>query len=68
MSICYTLGSSLSFMWIMFSTSIFSNFDLNEHEKMVLTYDVMQITLNLFVPLYVYWKNIKQFTTYLLSK
>lgn len=68
MSICYTLGSSLSFMWIMFSTSIFSNFDLNEHEKMVLTYDVMQLTLNLFVPLYVYWKNIKQFTTYLLSK
>lgn len=68
MSIHYTIGSSLSFMWIMFSTSIFSNFDLNEHEKMVLTYDVMQITLNLFVPLYVYWKNIKQFTTYLLSK
>ena len=68
MSICCTLGSSLSFMWIMFSTSIFSNFDLNEHEKMVLTYDVMQLTLNLFVPLYVYWKNIKQFTTYLLSK
>ena len=68
MSICYTLGSSLSFMWIMLSTSIFSNFDLNEHEKMVLTYDVLQITLNLFVPLYVYWKNIKQFTTYLLSK
>ena len=68
MSICYTLGSSLSFMWIMFSTSIFSNFDLNEHEKMVLTYDVMQLTLNLFVPLYVYWKNINKFTTYLLSK
>ena len=68
MSIHYTIGSSLSFMWIMFSTSIFSNFDLNEHEKMVLTYDVMQLTLNLFVPLYVYWKNIKQFTTYLLSK
>ena len=68
MSIHYTIGSSLSFMWIMFSTSIFSNFDLNEHEKMVLTYDVMQITLNLFVPLYVYWKNIKQFTTYIFSK
>ena len=68
MSVYYTIGSSLSFMWIMFSTSIFSNFDLNEHEKMVLTYDVMQLTLNLFVPLYVYWKNIKQFTTYLLSK
>ena len=68
MSVCYNIGSSLSFMWIMFSTSIFSNFDLNEHEKMVLTYDVMQLTLNLFVPLYVYWKNIKQFTTYLLSK
>ena len=68
MSVYYTIGSSLSFMWIMFSTSIFSNFDLNEHEKMVLTYDVMQITLNLFVPLYVYWKNIKQFTTYIFSK
>ena len=68
MSVCYNIGSSLSFMWIMFSTSIFSNFDLNEHEKMVLTYDVMQITLNLFVPLYVYWKNIKQFTTYVFSK
>ena len=41
----------------LFYDIILNYFSLNRDEKMLLTQDFVEITLNLCIPLYMYWKN-----------
>ena len=42
---------------ILFYNFILNYFSLNRDEKMLLTQDFVEISLNLCIPLYMYWKN-----------
>ena len=42
---------------ILFYNFILEHFRLNRDEKMLLTQDFVEISLNLCIPLYMYWKN-----------
>ena len=51
------IGSTLSYFWIK-SQVILSDI-FNDHEKLLLTYDLLQLFINLIIPLYMYWRDTK---------
>ena len=65
--VCTTAGMLLFLLiifiiWLIGFTNIFYNlilnyFSLNRDEKMLLRQDFVEISLNLCIPLYMYWKN-----------
>ena len=61
--LCTTAGMLLLLLTIFiiglnrFYNFILNYFSLNRDEKMLLTQDFVEISLNLCIPLYMYWKN-----------